>query len=57
MPGLDKVVVQFGWTMWLVLALSPASLSVPPSNGTIATVSTQRMQESYAAVSMGLGWV
>ena len=57
MPGLDKVMVQFGWTMWLVLALSPASLSVPPSNGTIATVSMQRMQGLYAAVSMELGWV
>ena len=54
MPGLGRDRVRFGWTMWHALAQSQAYLSVLPSNGTTATVSTGRMQESYAPVSEGV---
>jgi len=59
MPTLVKAVVRFGWTMSIVQAWSPASLSDPKTSWEITTVVTVKMLglDARVRIERALQWL
>jgi len=59
MPTLVKAVVRFGWTMSIVQAWSPASLSVPRTSWEVTTVVTVKMLglDARVRIEKALRWL